>query len=199
MNVSKQAVGLLGGSFDPVHNGHLSIARSFVESSYLSELWLLLTPESPQKEEQDFTDYGLRLKMLSLVFKDQENITVSDVEKQLPPPYYTVQTLRYLTRKHKDKKFYLCMGEDSLLNFQKWHRWKSILEYCDLLVARRPSFQSRTLDTEICKKTHYVVHEPVDVSSTEIRDKAGNGFDIADLVPAPVAEIIDEFKLYRDK
>lgn len=193
-----QSVGLLGGSFDPVHNGHLSIARSFVESKYISELWLLLTPESPHKRKQEFTDYGLRLKMLSLAFQDCDNILPSDIEKQLSPPYYTVHTVRYLTEKYPNKEFFLCMGEDSLVNFSTWHKWEEILEYCDLLVAQRPSFQSQASDPVIRKKTHYINHEPIEFSSTEIRNKVQNGADITNLVPAPVADIITQFKLYRE-
>ncbi len=131
MRPYKQSVGLLGGSFDPVHNGHLSIARSFVESSYISYLWLLLTPESPHKTQQEFTDYDLRFEMLSRAFKDDDNIVVSDVEKRLPPPYYTLQTLQHVTAQHPDKKFYLCMGEDSLVHFHTWHKWHNILSCCE--------------------------------------------------------------------
>lgn len=194
----KQTVGLLGGSFDPVHNGHLSIARSFVESEYISELWLLLTPESPHKGKQEFTNYGLRLKMLSLAFRNCDNMLPSDIEKQLSPPYYTVHTMRHIVEKYPDKEFFLCMGEDSLENFHTWHQWEEILEYCDLLVARRTSFQPLRLDPVIRKKTHYVNHEPVDISSTEIRDKVRGKADITDLVPPPVADIIKQFRLYGE-
>lgn len=199
MGAYKQSVGLLGGSFDPVHNGHLSIARSFVESSYISDLWLLLTPESPHKTQQEFTEYELRFEMLSRAFKDDDNIVVSDVEKRLSPPYYTLQTLQHVTAQHPDTKFYLCMGEDSLVHFHTWYKWREILSCCELLVARRPSFQPETLDPEISNKTHYVVHEPVDISSTEIRKKVQNGADITDLVPSPAADIINREKLYRNK
>lgn len=199
MNASKQAVGLLGGSFDPVHNGHLSIARSFTDSGYISELWILLTPESPHKRDQESTDYHHRLQMLSLAFKDQENIRVCGIEKQrLSPPYYTVKTIKYLTEHHKDKKFYLCMGEDSLMNFHTWHQWKEILNYSDLLVARRPSFQPDALHPEINDHTLYVVHEPVDISSTSIRNKVKKGADITNLVPAPAARFIYQHNLYRE-
>lgn len=200
MRASKQSVGLLGGSFDPVHNGHLSIARSFVESPYISELWLLLTPESPHKTEREPTDYNLRFEMLSRAFRDDENIIVSEVEKRLSPPYYTVQTLEHVTAQHPDKNFYLCMGEDSLVHFHTWHKWRDILDCCELLVARRPSsFQAETLDHEISSKTHYVAHEPVDISSTEIREKVQKGANITNLVPPPVADIITRHKLYRNE
>lgn len=199
MNASKQAVGLLGGSFDPVHNGHISIAESFITSDYISELWVLLTPESPHKrDEPTAVDYDLRLKMLSHAFRDRPNIVISDIEQQLSPPYYTVETLRFLTEKYTDKRFYLCMGSDSLTHFHKWHRWKEILQYCNLLVASRPSQHSNNLAPEIAEQSHYIPHKPVDISSTQIREKIGNGEDITDLVPPSVAEITSKFKLYRD-
>jgi len=196
-NPSIQNIGLLGGSFDPVHNGHLSIARSFIASGYLSELWILLTPSSPHKEEQESADYAIRLNMLSAAFEGQENMLISEVEKNLSPPYYTVHTVKYLTEIHRDRKFYLCMGEDSLVHFHKWHEWKEILRHCALLVARRPSFPAKKLPVEIENKTRYVIHEPVAISSTGIRHKVHSGEDITDFVPPAVAGIIRERNLYQ--
>lgn len=199
MTPSKRVVGLLGGSFDPVHNGHISIAESFTASDYISELWILLTPESPHKRDQkQTTDYALRLKMLSLAFKNWEDIVICDIEKHLSPPYYTIQTLKYLKEQHADKKFYLCMGEDSLVNFHQWHRWKEILEYCDLLVAHRPSQQPKNVNPEIADQSHYIAHKPVDISSTQVREKKDSKSDISSLVPPAVAAVISQFELYRD-
>ncbi|SMO69238.1 nicotinate (nicotinamide) nucleotide adenylyltransferase [Fodinibius sediminis] len=191
-----KSVGLLGGSYDPVHNGHLAIARSFVESGYISNLRVLLTPESPHKSSRKPADYDLRLKMLEAAFDGEDQISVSDLERRLQPPYYTVQTLRYLTEKEPGINFFLCIGEDSLLNFRTWHMWKELLTYCDLLVAARPSFETENLDAEITRKVHYVEHAPVAISSTQVRNRVKEGRDISKLVPPRVAQIITEHKLY---
>lgn len=197
MTMSERFVGLFGGSFDPVHRGHLSIAQSFLNASYISELWVMLTPESPHKQSENKTDYNLRFEMLKLAFADARHIEVSDFEQQLSPPYYTVKTLRKLKKTFKDKYFFLCMGEDSLIDFDSWHQWEEILEHCELLVARRPSYEARELDTKILDHTHFVSHEPMEISSTEIRKKVREGKDISNLVPAEVEGFIRNHQLYK--
>ncbi len=197
MALSEKAVGLFGGSFDPVHRGHISIAESFLDAPHISELWVMLTPESPHKQREEKTDYNLRFEMLQLAFADVKNAEVSDFEQQLSPPYYTVKTLRELKRTFKDKRFFLCMGEDSLIDFDSWHQWEEILEYCELLVARRPSYDVKKLNNKIRENTYFVSHKPMDISSTEIRTKVQEGEKINGLVPTKVEEFILERKLYK--
>ena len=194
----KKSVGILGGSFDPVHYGHLSIAQSFLDSEYISELWILLTPESPHKSRQKTAPYSLRFQMLEGVFNAYEDITVSNVEQQLSPPYYSVQTLEYLTDRYDDQSFFLCMGEDSLINFHKWHRWKELLALCNLLVAARPQYQPDQLSEEIAQQTYYVDHQPIDISSSQIRKRIKKNEDISGLVSTKVAQIITQNSLYKD-
>lgn len=195
---SEEGIGLLGGSFDPVHNGHIAITKSFLESGYLKELWLLLTPDPPHKRDQSLADYEQRYKMLQKAFEEIDNVTVSDIERQLPTPSYTIQTLQYLSKKFPDEKFYLCIGEDSLQEFKQWKEWQSILEYCELLVAQRPNGQVVELDPEIAGKTHFVTHQPVEVSSTSIRHAVADGKDVSKMVPPEVDRLIKQFNLYKN-
>jgi len=191
-----QAVGLLGGSFDPVHNGHLAIARSFLNADLLSELWILLTPDPPHKTEQSQAPYELRLTMLEQVFNGWENLVVSDVENNLPSPSYTLQTIEYLSEHHPQKQFYICMGEDSAQNFTEWHKWQNILYYCDLLIARRPSTSLANLHSKVSCQAHYVDHNPVSISSTDVRKAVFEGRNISELVPDVVQDIIHKHNLY---
>ena len=193
----KQSIGILGGSFDPVHHGHRSIAQSFLRSEYISELWILLTPESPHKSRQKIAPYSLRYQMLDGVFGDFENILISDLEQQLTPPYYTVQTLEYLADQYNDRSFFLCMGEDSLINFHKWHRWQDTLAYCNLLVAARPHYRPDKLSDEIAQQAYYVDHEPMDISSSQIRKRVREEKDISNFVTTNVAQIIKQNSLYK--
>lgn len=197
MVLSEKAVGLFGGSFDPVHRGHISIAESFLNAYHISELWVMLTPESPHKQREEKTDYNLRFEMLQLAFADVKNAKVSDFEQQLSPPNYTVDTLKELKRIFKNKRFFLCMGEDSLIDFDSWYHWEEILEYCELLVARRPSYDVKKLNNKIRENTYFVSHKPMDISSTEIRKKVQEDEKIDDLVPTEVEEFILERKLYK--
>lgn len=195
---SRHSIGLLGGSFDPVHNGHLSIVRSFLESEFISKLWILLTPDPPHKTDRTLSDYEHRFKMLKAAFRHFDAVKITDIENKLPRPSYTIQTLQYLVEKYPDQKFYLCMGEDSLRDFKQWKNWKDILNTTELLVARRPSNRTIDLDSEIVDKTHFIDHEPVNISSTEIRDRVAKGKDITALVPGKVHSIITKANLYQN-
>ncbi|MDZ7660232.1 nicotinate (nicotinamide) nucleotide adenylyltransferase [Fodinibius sp.] len=198
MSSQQTSIGLLGGSFDPVHNGHLSIAESFLESDLLDELWILLTPDPPHKIDRAQADYQLRLEMLQAAFKDFDNVNVSDIEKQLPQPSYTIQTLEYLKDQYPDNTFYLCIGGDSLRDFKQWKNWSKILDHTDLLVAQRPSTDNNKIDNFLKDHVHYVDHDPIKISSTTIRDAVANGDDISGLVPSSVKGIIENEQLYRE-
>lgn len=194
--MGKEAIGIFGGSFNPVHKGHLAIAGSFLDSGYISELWVLLTPDPPHKEGEELVSYRLRFRMLQEVFDDWEQVRVSDLETDLPKPSYTLQTLQYLTEKYPDKSFYLCIGGDSARHFIQWHRWREILSYCKLLVARR-STEELELDSTVAENAHIIDHEPVPISSTEIRNKISEGEDISELVPSEVEDLIHTHNLYQ--
>lgn len=192
-----EKIGLLGGSFDPVHNGHLAIARSFLASSYIAELWVLLTPHPPHKRDQSPASYELRYKMLQKAFTDFDRVKVSNIEKKLPDPSYTVRTLEFLTDRYSEKSFFLCLGSDSAQHFTQWYQWQKILSYCELLIAARPSAKDMELDQEIAQKAHFIDHQPISVSSTEVRNKVSSAQDIVDFVPAPVEKIIHQQNLYE--
>lgn len=193
-----RGIGILGGSFDPVHNGHLAIVESFLGSGYLSELWILLTPDPPHKPDQQLTDYPIRLEMLNAAFQGIDKVAIKEFEKQLPKPSYTLQTLQFIKEKYPSNKLYLCIGGDSLTHFKEWYKWESILNYCELLVARRPSSQEKKLDSELGTKTTFVPHVPIEISSTEIREKVAAGEAISELVPTNVETLIKKYNLYQN-
>jgi len=192
-------VGLLGGTFDPVHNGHISIADSFLESEFIDELWIILTPHPPHKDRKSITDFETRMEMLDLAFSGKKNIRVMGIEKELPKPSYTIRTILHLEETNPEVQFYLCIGEDSLADFKQWHRYMEILEHCDLLVAKRPDTQygKDDIDPDIYKHIYFVEHKPVDISSTELRNKIRIGDKIDRLVPLPVRKFIQSHQLYR--
>lgn len=190
-------IGLFGGTFDPVHNGHVAIVNSFLSSNEIDELWVVLTPFPPHKQDKEHASYDHRKHMLDLAFCDHTNVLVSTVEKQLPKPSYTIQTLKYLQSKYDDVKFYLCIGEDSLVNFDKWKDNLAILERCELLVAERPGISHKGTESNILKKTHFIAHEPVEASSTSVRSLLSLGRDVKHLLPQKVYKYINEHHLYQ--
>lgn len=195
-----KAIGILGGTFDPVHNGHVSIAESFAKSRFIDFLYVVLTPYPPHKEQYDITKFAHRLNMLRLAFEEYENIRVSEIEKELPSPSYTVRTLRYFRKELSGKEIYLCLGEDSVADFKKWHKWSEIIDMCNLLVARRPDTKVEEIEPDLVERIQYVAHEPVDISSTELRNlfTTGKGSSAEKLVPDKVADYIREHQLYRE-
>lgn len=190
----EKRVGIFGGSFDPVHKGHIKIARSFLNSGLIRELLILLTPSPPHKQAMDQTDFFHRFEMLKLVFQSEEKVRVSDLEKDLPQPSYSLQTIKHLQNRYPDSIFYLCLGEDSLRDFHKWHKYKKILERVTLLVARRPDVDTSPVDPEVLEKVIFIDHEPVPVSSTEIRNRSEKE---RNELPPSVAEYIEKHHLYR--
>jgi nicotinate-nucleotide adenylyltransferase len=187
-------VGLFGGTFDPVHKGHVAVARSFLESGAIDELWVLLTPHPPHKQAREKTGYDDRYRMLTLAFQHLDDISISTIENELSPPSYTVKTIRHLQEKHPETKFYLCIGQDSLRHFHEWYRVEEILDRVNLLVAERPGVDSRNVDPQILEHVMFIQHEPVEASSTRVRK--ANGFKPEDL-PQPVADYIEKKGLYQ--
>jgi nicotinate-nucleotide adenylyltransferase len=198
VDAQSRRIGIFGGTFDPVHNGHLSIAKSFLESDYIETLWVLLNPSPPHKPDDKFAPYAARLKMLKEAFGPIEGAVVSNLENKLPKPTYTVQTVSHLTTSYPKDTFYLCMGEDSFLSFKSWRKWQEILEHCTLLVADRPIKNTGEVDTGLLNHVEFVDHDPVQVSSTEIRNRIAQGKPVDRLIPSPILAIIREEGLYHN-
>ena len=189
-------VGVLGGTFDPVHKGHLAIARSFLDSGEIDELWIIPSAFPPHKNGDEVTSYADRRAMLELVFDRWEKVRISTIEDQLPKPSYTLQTIRSLKEKYPEYQFYLCMGSDSLVHFHQWHRYREILGECSLLVAKRPGFDDQQISPEILNRTQFVAHKPIQISSSGLKDQIkGEVLPEKDL-PDEVVRYIKEKGLY---
>jgi nicotinate-nucleotide adenylyltransferase len=189
----QKRVGIFGGSFDPVHNGHIQIARSFLNSGLVQQLLILLTPLPPHKRGMEQAEYSHRFEMLKLAFDTIDHVQVSNLEKNLPQPSYTLQTIEHLQRRYPDTVFFLCIGEDSLRDFYEWHEYKKILERVNLIVAKRPGIDSSAVDPKILEKVIFINHDPVSVSSTQIREKNGEWMNN---LPSAVVDYIKKHNLY---
>jgi nicotinate-nucleotide adenylyltransferase len=187
-------IGIYGGSFDPVHNGHVFAVHSFLNSGLIDEVWVLLTPYPPHKTDQSKTGYQHRFEMLKLAFEAVDNVHIKTVENELPSPSYTLQTLEHLEKTHPSHTFFLCLGEDSIQHFHTWHRYRDILKKCTIIVVERPGFNSSDVDKSILEKSIFIDHYPVDISSSQIRENK-NGEESK--VPQSVAGYIEKHQLYR--
>ena len=189
-------VGLLGGTFDPVHNGHIEIAKSFIGSGYIDELWILLTPFPPHKINKKHVSYEKRLLMLKYAFNDH-GFKILSIEKDLPKPSYTYRTIKALKKDNPDCEFFFCLGEDSLSKFHTWKHFDKILDEAELLVAKRPNFDHNSVQNNILKKTTFVEHQPIDISSSSIKSNIDDESYLKSYLPGSVHSVIEKENLYR--
>ena len=185
--------GIFGGSFNPIHNGHISLARQLREKAGLDEVWLMVSPQNPLKKSSDLLDDNLRMEMARLAVEGQEGIIASDYEMHLPKPSYTWNTLQSLSKDYPEREFVLLMGGDNWALFDKWYHYDDILKnYSIVVYPRRDSIRSfgETLSAQI------VEAELLDISSTEIRERIKAGKGIRRMVPKAVADFIKENGLY---
>ncbi|TVR16956.1 MAG: nicotinate (nicotinamide) nucleotide adenylyltransferase [Balneolaceae bacterium] len=188
----KKRIGVFGGSFDPVHNGHIHIVKSFLKSGVIDEILITLTPSPPHKDHLTQAPYHHRLRMLELAFAGFDQVRISDLEKSLPAPSYSLQTMQSLKASNPACLFFLCMGEDSLESFHTWHRYKELLAEVTLLVAARPGSNGGLVAEEILEKTIFVSNSEIDISSTTVRSRTAEKH----VLPEPVAEYIRKNNLY---
>lgn len=119
--------GIFGGSFNPIHNGHISLARQLREKAELDEVWLMVSPQNPLKQQADLLDDSLRMEMARRALEGVEGVIASDYEMYLPRPSYTWNTLQALSRDYPDREFVLLMGGDNLALFHRWYHYEDIL------------------------------------------------------------------------
>lgn len=181
-------IGLLFGSFNPVHIGHLIIANSMIDLALLDEVWLVVTPLNPFKKRDELLDENERLKMVNLAIGDNKKLRSSDIEFDLPKPNYSIETILFLKQKFPQNKFYLVMGEDNLLKFDQWKDYDKIFEEVEVLVYPRPYTPNTQL--KIHPRVHIFNTPLLDISSTYIRENIKYGKSIKYLVPESVETYI---------
>lgn len=197
-------IGIYGGTFSPVHNGHVQAAKAFMEQMWLDILYVIPTGVTPHKEMDGEATAADRLEMCRLAFEGVDGVIISDMEIKREGKSYTVDTLRELY--HPDNRLFFLMGTDMLLTLDKWREPEEIFRLCYPVYIRRETDDA--LDAEIVGKiTQYhdkygkvvrrIVADAIQVSSTEIRKAVAEGRSITDKVPAAVARYMGERGLYR--
>lgn len=140
-------IGILGGTFNPIHNGHLALATAAMEQYNLEEVWLMPSKLPPHKSHFSMLSEEHRLTLTALASKTNKKFRVSDFELQRDGLTYTADTLELLTKKHPDTRFYFIVGGDSLIKFKSWRRPERILELCTLLGAGRAGYEEEQVVT----------------------------------------------------
>ena len=161
-------IGIYGGSFNPIHFGHIGLAKWVIENTDLDELWLMVSPNNPLKDTSILADQQERLAAAQEAVKDIPGVVVSDFEFALPRPNYTANTLRALAQACPEHEFTLIIGEDNLSIFDKWREYQYILDNYRIFVYPRHSHTTYTLPQG--KDLHVLTGAPYfDISSTELR------------------------------
>lgn len=195
MAAKTKTIGLLGGSFNPVHIGHMMIATYLAQWGYVDEVWLSLSPRNPLKEPGELLPDLKRLAMLNIAAKGAVNIEICDIELAMPKPSYTINTLDVLRERYPEYRFKIIIGSDNWRIFEQWRAPRRILEEYGVIVYLRPGYpvERRSVDGM------EVVDAPmVNVSSSFIRDAIARGRNMNYFLPAGVYKYIIDNQLYRN-
>lgn len=189
-------IGLLGGTFDPVHYGHLRLAAECKEKLGLEEIWFIPAAIPPHKD-WNISPYEKRRHWLEVALEGKSWCRISDIEQHREGKSYTFHTLKTLHKQEPDCEFYFLTGADSLEMLDTWHHWEDILDLCHFVATSRPGYGSRIpekIEKEAAKHKEKIICleiDALDISSTEVREQIALQHDISRFIPA---EIIDEVK-----
>ena len=199
-------IGIMGGTFDPVHNGHLMIGQQAYEEYELDEIWFMPSGIPPHKRDHTITDEQDRCAMVALAIEVAPYFKLSDFEVKRAGNTYTAETLRLLAEEYPDHQFYFIIGADSLFQIEHWYHPELVMSQTTLMVAGRDypeapcsmdeqiAYLQKKYDARILK-----LHcEEMDVASAELRKAIAEHQPIRQYVPAAVADYIIAHDLYRD-
>lgn len=197
--------GIFGGTFNPIHNGHINIALKIYDKFSLDKILFMPNKIPPHKNIKNVLDEKIRLDMINIAIKNYEFLDIEDYELKKDNISYTYESLEYLDRIYKGIELFFIIGSDSFLNFDKWQKIERIFRSSNIVVyLRDEAHKDRIIKIkeryeELYKGKIYLFFDKIiDISSTEIREKISNGDDISNLVPKCVYEYIISKGLYRE-
>lgn len=200
-------IGIFGGSFDPIHLGHVNLATEILEARHLDEIWFCPAAINPHKEQGSSANAGHRLNMINLAIADTPFFKILTAELDRQGPSYTVDTLRALIESQHNQidpdHFFLIIGDDAVQSFHRWHQAKEIVRLVPLLIGQR----SPSIDLENLKGEPTIIEaikkgmtptRIMEISSTEIRDRLSKKMYCGHLLQAKVLDYILSHHLYCD-
>jgi nicotinate-nucleotide adenylyltransferase len=200
-------IGIFGGTFDPVHLGHLILAEQCREQAQLDRVLFIPAARPPHKLDQPLTPFAQRVEMLALAIAGNPAFQVDELEKDRPGPSYTVDTLEELHRRHPADQLTLLVGSDTLADLAHWRAPERIGRLADVLVTARPGWSlanleetRATLSLPADLRLTQLVHVPhIDISSRDLRRRAAEGRSLRYLVPRAVECYVQAHRLYQSK
>lgn len=194
-------IGLFGGTFDPIHIGHMILMENVINNLDLDKIYVLPNSNPPHKLENKKTALNLRLKMVNETIKDNPKLEINDYDYRDNEIHYTFNTINYFKKSYPNDEFFFIMGEDSFLDIEKWKNYKEILKE-NLIIFKRYSNKNFSLISKINqvrkynKNIYLIDNMALDISSTLIRNLVKENKSIRYLVNDEVINIIKEEKLY---
>ncbi|ERI90267.1 nicotinate-nucleotide adenylyltransferase [Clostridiales bacterium oral taxon 876 str. F0540] len=197
--------GIFGGTFDPIHNGHLYIAHEAVHQLNLDEIIFMPSGNPPHKTDKKKTDAVIRYEMVNAAIRGEKNFSVSSYEIRSPDLSYTYKTLEYFNRLEPETEWYFITGADCLVELDYWKSVDRILNACRLVVFNRPGYskeiilnQKKIVEEKYKKEIIFLDLGLFDISSTSIKKMIRDGRDASYLMPSGAYNIMLELELYKD-
>lgn len=203
--MKKRKIGIMGGTFNPIHHGHLILAQTAYEQFGLDQILFMPNKNPYYKKLNRAVTEAHRSDMVKLAIEDNAAFSFSDVELMREGNTYTVETLRILTAQNPDTEYYFIMGADSLFHFESWREHEEIFKMATLLVATRDSVSTHNIESQIeyledrydDVKIECLMAPSLEISSSGLRKLVRNGRSIRYLVPEKVERYIRENDLYQ--
>ena len=195
--VVMKRIGLLFGTFNPIHLGHLAVAEFFADNTNLDEVWLVISPQSPFKEKNDLMENHHRLAMIELAIGGKSKLKACSEEFDLPTPNYTIQTLNHLKKKYLKNQFTLILGQDNMEHFDQWKEYHQILEQFQIFVY--PRSQSNKIPETFLDhpKVVYFNAPLLNISATEIRDALAKKKLLVNFLPPKIQDYLLKLNFYN--
>jgi nicotinate-nucleotide adenylyltransferase len=199
-------VGVFGGTFDPVHYGHLILAEQCREQGRLDQIWCVPAPRPPHKADQPLTRFEQRVEMLALAIAGNAAFVINEIEKDRAGPSFTVDTLAEFQQRNPQDEFFLLIGSDTLQDLPHWYDPVGVLRRAGLLVVLRPNHPmlgpdelraSVQLPADVPLRMEVVEMPLIDMSSRDLRRRVVLGRSLRYLVPRAVEAYIDDKQIYR--
>lgn len=203
--MDRKKIGIMGGTFDPIHNGHLVLAEHSRTTFGLDKILFIPTGKPPHKDDLYISSNEHRYNMTLLAINSNPYYFLSPIEILREGTTYTIDTVKYLNSKFDNSDFYFILGSDSLLQIHKWKDYEDLLSSCNFIVAKRKYLDGTRLEdrikelSELYNSNINVLKSPrIDISSTEIRNRVKGSLSIRYLVPEPVEIYIEKNNLYKE-
>ncbi len=197
-------IGIMGGTFNPIHNGHLFLAENAYEQIGLDQILFMPSKNPPHKAKPEMITDQQRVDMINLAIQNNPHFSISTIELERDGYTYTADTLTLLTKEHNEVRYYFIVGADSLFMMQDWHQPQVIFDLCTVVAAGRDHVDGAKLaaQAEFLKEQYHadiqLVEMPtMQIASADIRNRVAQNKTIRYYLPEQVAEYINQHKLYH--